>query len=780
MRLISLVNQQLSRLSYGLWIILVGYLLLATLYATVTPIFEKPDENWHFAFSMYLVEKGQLPVQTLTERDHLAEQEGSQPPLYYALLAGMLKITGLDELSDGFAQLTEKNPYYGVRAGAWRDNANQFVHGACVEACWRTAQAVYLGRALSILSGALALLAAGVTLSLAFPKREALLWGVVGVMAFNPQFLHISSSVSNDVLTVAFVNMAFALALMTRSNDFSRLTGSNDQTKVRACFSRFASGERLKHALTLVWSLLRIVALGVVVGLATLSKPSGLSIVVTIGLWLLVALWRSRVLTFLWQPLLLYSASFFAVSGWWFVRNWRLYGEPTGTAIHLEVYGVPAPVLTWSTFKAEWKAVANSFWASFGWGAINPSNEIYTVVQLLAVLLTLLFIVTLFRQWRGWTHAQRLLVGFSVFHLLLVGMLLFRWMRLTVAPLGRLLFPALLPISLILVLGLLTLVPRRVERTAIRLFLSGWIGIALFFLLTLIAPAYEPAPWLAALPEKAQPLHIPFGDQIILEGYDAPAEPLAPGELVPITLYWRALQPIDELFSVAIKLFARNEQLLAENNSYPDGGRAPTRNWPVDQIITDRTTLVLSREANTPTLAHVEIDLFRLDDELSLLPAMIDGQVVRPMRPFSLVVREAADTSTAPALFRFRPLMEEITLRDGMIEAHIIWQVGQPLDGDYQAFFHLSSALDQPPIVAADFSPLGGDFPTRYWQPRDRLSDHALLPLPTNPEKGDYLLLLGLYDLTTGQRIAGEGAQDVSILARLHWDGKQWQVISNQ
>jgi len=743
MRFVTVVSQGICQFPRGLWIILVLYFILATFYATVTPIFEKPDENWHFAFSMYLVETGQLPVQTLTKRDHLAEQEGSQPPLYYALLAGLLKIGGLDELSDGFAQLSKKNPYYGVRVGAWRDNANQFVHGPCAEACWRTAKAVYLGRALSILSGVVALFAAATTIKLAFPQREALLLGVVGVMAFNPQFLHISSSVSNDVLTVTFVNLAFALALMTRSHDFSRF-----------------------------------VALGVVVGLATLSKPSGLSIVVTIGLWIFVALWRSRVSIFLWQPLLLYGTSFFAVSGWWFVRNWRLYGEPTGTAIHLQVYGVSAPVLTWSTFKAEWQAVANSFWASFGWGAINPSNSIYTAVQLLVLLLTGLFVVTLLRHWREWNEPSRFLLGFSIFHLLLVGMLLFRWMRLTVAPLGRLLFPALLPISLILVLGLLAVVPRRIERPAISLFLSGWVGIALFFLLILIRPAYEPAPWLAALPEEAQPLHIQFGDQIILEGYDAPTEPLDPGELVPITLYWRAVQPIDEDFSVATKLFARNEQLLAENNSYPDGGRAPTRNWPVDQIITDRTTLVLSGEVNPPTLAHVEIDLFRLDDELSLLPAMIDGQVVRPMRPFSLVVREAADRSTPPHdLFRFRPLTEQITVRDGMLEADIIWEVGQPLDADYQAFFHLSSALDQPPLVAADFSPLGGDFPTSYWLPGDQLSDQAILQLPDQAITGDYLLLLGLYDLTTGQRVSGEGKQNVWMIARLRWNSVTWQVI---
>lgn len=746
-------------LPFSCYVIFIVYFILASLYATVTPIFEKPDENWHFAFSMYLIESGQLPVQRVKGREHRARQEGSQPPLYYALLAGLLKTVGLQQLGEGFVTLTEKNPYYGydVRAGAWLDNANPFVHGPCVGACWRTASAVYLGRGLSILSGLLTLVAASVALSLAFPKRPALLLGVVGAMAFNPQFLHISSSVSNDILTVAWVNVAFALGLWWL----------RDQ------------------------SMWRVLALGVVVALATLSKLSGLSVVVTMGLWLLFggALpWRLR-----WRQLLLYGACFAAVSGWWFVRNLQLYGEPTAIPIHLEVIGAEPTPLTWNKFVTEWRSVINSFWASFGWGGIGPSYEAYVAAQMVILLLALLFVISVWQQWHRWTHGQRLLVGFCAFQLLLVGVLLFGWMQIAVAPLGRLLFPALLPISLILVLGLFRLLPRRMERPAIALLLSGWAAIALFFLVTLIRPAYSPPPALTTLPEGSQAVQVQFGDQdaskIILEGIDAPEGPLTPGQLVPITLYWRALRPIDEQFSIAIKLFGRDEQLLAENNSYPDGGRAPTRNWPphpegAQELITDRTRLFLSHETQTPTLARLEIGVFRLDaKQRSWLRATIDGQPVRPMRPISFVVREAAHAPTAPASFRFRPVSEQIIVQDNTVQADITWEVGQPLDGDYQAFFHLSTALDQPPLKSADFTPLGGDFPSSYWQPGDQLSDHAELTLPTDPPQGTYLLLLGLYDLTTQQRITGDGEQNVWVIGQLRWDGETWtlnSVISNQ
>lgn len=737
------LRDKLSNLPRFLWLILIVYLCLASLYAAVTPIFEKPDEHWHFAFTMYMVEAGQLPVQRLTERAHLAEQEGSQPPLYYGVLAGVLKVTGFTALSEGFTSLTEKNPYYGVRHGAWHDNANQFVHGACERACQETARAVYIGRGLSILSGLVALLAAAVALYLAFPTRPALLLGVVGVMAFNPQFLHISSSVSNDVLTVAMVNLAFALALWWQ--------------------------RKPRH-------VSRAIAVGIVIGLATLSKPSGLSVVVTMGLWVLTLntlSWRLRLL-----QALIVGISFMGVSGWWFGRNLWLYGEATATEIHLAVYGVKAPTLTWDVLLAEWKAVANSFWASFGWGAINPSPQLYLIVQLAILLLLLLFIIELLRHWTTWTSPQQRLIVFALFHLLLVGALLFRWMRLTVAPLGRLLFPALLPIAIVLVMGLLSLIPRRLEQKAITIYLSGWVGIALFLLLTLIRPAYTPAPLLLTLPAEATALEIQFGEQLTLEGYHLPTDDIVPGDFLPITLYWRAKKPIDEQFSIALKLFGRDEQLIAENNSYPDGGREPTKAWTPDSLITDRTILFVSPNTQTPTLARLEIDVFRLDDNLSWLQAFIDGQTVRPLRPIGVVVRDERREGTPKGGIEgsFRPLLEQIVIENEQLEVQvdIIWQVGQSLAGDYQAFFHLSPALELPPIQTDDFPPLGGDFPTSYWQAGDNLHDHAALALPTDIPAGDYLLLIGLYDQATQQRITGENQQNSWILAKLAWDGVKW------
>src|SRR5262245_52615849 len=70
-----------------LYLILLAYVLLATLYSIVTPLFEVSDELWHYPMVKYLADNGlQLPPQDPANPGPW-RQEGSQPPLYYMLSA---------------------------------------------------------------------------------------------------------------------------------------------------------------------------------------------------------------------------------------------------------------------------------------------------------------------------------------------------------------------------------------------------------------------------------------------------------------------------------------------------------------------------------------------------------------------------------------------------------------------------------------------------------------------------------------------------------------------
>lgn len=745
------------------WLIIGVYLLLAGWYAVVTPLFEKPDEHWHFAFAMYLADTGQLPVQTLEERTHLAEQEGSQPPFYYGVLAALLKITGHTSLSSGFATLTEINPYYGGRPGAWRDNGNQFVHVPCRDVeCTRAATAVYIGRGISIFFGVVALLGAAATIRLAFPENNPLLLLVLAIIAFTPQFLHISSSVSNDAATVAMVNIAFALGVA------------------------WLRQPRLGVA----------IAAGVVVGLATMGKMSGLSAGVIVGGALLLfgkVGWRERIV-----HLLGYGGAFLLVTGWWLWRNIVLYGEPTATAIHLQVYGTPPDPLTWNTVSAEWQAVINSFWASFGWGGINPDDGVYLLVRWLLAFCLILFIVALFRQWRGWTPLERIVVVGMVAQLLLVGLLHFRWMRLTIAPLGRLMFPAILPIAFIIALGLLQ---NRRWGSQLGVAVGGaWLAVAVAMPFWLVQPAYTAADTLPLLPTTATPIGATFGDSIVLEGYQIEREDyqefdipdFLPGEVVPITLYWRATEPITEQWSVGLKFFDGAGELISDYNSFPDGGRAPITGWQPGVVIVDRAFMAISPDATMPRIAQLEIDLFNRET-LATLPVTVNGETVRPFRPIAILVRQVQQPEIGEYITGFYPpIIQQTIIQGGKVTISFEWNMQQnPIKAEAQALFHLTSSDDPTPLKTADFLPIGGVIPPRYWHITDKLSDQAIMELPTDLPPRRYVLRLGLYDPNTLERIHGMiKPTDTDkrgepkwvetsdwIVATLEWDGTTWREV---
>ena len=89
------------------------------------------------------------------------------------------------------------------------------------------------------------------------------------------------------------------------------------------------------------------------------------------------------------------------------------------------------------------------------------------------------------------------------------------------------------------------------------------------------------------LPENTavpNPTHITFEDRAELVGYMLPERAAAPGENLPLTLYWRALERMDEDFSVYIHLFDSNASAVGQWDAYPGGGAYPTRLWQQGEI----------------------------------------------------------------------------------------------------------------------------------------------------------------------------------------------------
>ncbi len=133
----------------GIIVVLLLYLVLATIYSVVTPLFEASDEMWHYPFVKHLAEGGDLPVQ---DPQNLGpwRQEGSQPPLYYAL--GALVSAWVDT-SDA-EELIWRNPHADIGLPTADGNINMVIHTEREAFPWsRTALAAHLVRFFSVLLG---------------------------------------------------------------------------------------------------------------------------------------------------------------------------------------------------------------------------------------------------------------------------------------------------------------------------------------------------------------------------------------------------------------------------------------------------------------------------------------------------------------------------------------------------------------------------------------------------------------------------------------------------
>lgn len=718
--------------------IVVGlFIVLATVYSLVAPLFEAPDEVWHFRFITHVAETATLPTQDPANPGPW-RQEGSQPPLYYLLVTPFVAPIDLGDVE----VITRKNPHAAVgRAGA-DGNVNFVVHTARERLPWWGATlAAHIARFVSVLLGAATV---GLTYTLTLEifdesrteRARDLALGAALLVAFNPQFLFISGAVNNDNLIIALATLTLLLLL--------RLV------------SRGVTGRRL-------------LALGVVIGLAALSKLSGL------GLWGLTALvlfvcWfrppqsAVRALTLVRWYLLVFGTAA-VIAGWWYVRNWMLYGDPTGLNVMLEIFGHRTEPVSPLQLLREFQGLRWSFWAVFGWFNVLPPAWVHHFFDLLSLLglIGLLVYLGLRIRARDWATLGRLSI--LVVWLGITVASLGRWTMMTSATQGRLLFPAISVIGLLLFVGLATLVPAR-YRSRLRAILGlSMGGIALYIAFGVIRPAYAPPPPLSAERVAAipHPLNdVVFGNLISLAGHEVTPETVQPGGDLTVTLYWKGLKHIETDYSLFIHLVGEREVILSQRDSYPGRGNAPTSEWSPGLVFRDEYRLQVPATAGAPQSAWVAVGLYDLEAERRL--SLPDGTDRFPLKSIRLVPTKSEGGIPNPVDFnlggRVKLIGYELEARSvhpgETVDLTLYWQALTDMERNYTVFTQvLSDGFD---IWAQDDAqPLRGDYPTSRWVPGEVVRDPHHLTVNSETPAGVYHLEAGMYLLETGDRLYRAG-----------------------
>ncbi|MEO0561627.1 MAG: hypothetical protein AAF125_05920, partial [Chloroflexota bacterium] len=645
----------------------------------------------------------------------------SQPPLYYVLSA--MLVISIDR-SDLESYLQE-NPHARTGVPGSVGNKNMLLHETLSPPNEGTASAVYRLRGFSIFLACVTIFAVyAATSQISGPSYATL---AAALTAFNPMFLFISASVNNDNLVIALVSLVLWQVIVMGWHGFK------------------------------IW---RSAFIAIGIALAALTKLSGLVLVP-------VVLFAAGYIAYRENDQrgfnILFGLSLFAglvIAGWWYLRNILLYGELFGTEMMVAVAGPRREVFTPLTLWRELWGMFVSYWALFGGVNIPTSEWFYllmlglTLVAVAGLVLALnkalpyilrdmgeygrVFTVTdllnMYWMYAAAVFAAALALGF-------IGVV--SWTAQTYASQGRLLFPFILAASALTASGLQYYVGHRL-RWPLSIGVAVVMGvIALAIPFTSIIPSYTPPPTVEMLPEDATEVYARYGD-IELLGYTLPDDRYAPGENVPVTIYWRPLAQTDRDLSAFLTLVDEVGLPVGKVDTYPGAGTLRTSTWEPGLIYEDTYGVPLREDLQRQTDMRLQVGWWHFPTESVIAPVAQDDTALRAVlldagafvgpfnrRGFRQVPRGIIWDN------QIQLVGADIDLPTGI---RLAWRANRNVEQDYTVFVQLFDERTGEIVAQADRPPA---LSSSYWQRGDLV--------PTVHEfTFDELLSPGLYSVYVG------------------------------
>lgn len=562
--------------------LLLLFLLLASLYNASIPLGEGPDEPGHLRYALFLAAEQRFPVQRVASAASDVPGEGHQPPLAYLLL--LPAVVWLPDSAASNLPMTA-NPAFAWNSGS---EPMAFIRASRQYFPWQgTTLGWHLARGMAALLGAVTVWCVWGAARTLCGQDSSVPLLAAALVALNPQFLFTSALVTNDALLTTLSAGILWLCLL-------HIQAPDD-----------APGTR--------W---RVAGLGLLLGLALLTKQSALLLAPLVAAacwWSQRGRWAGLV-----RSLLLVGGVALLVAGWWYLRNWRLYGDILGLAAFQSTYATQP--FAWQE-PAAWGAALwqlyASFWGWFGWLTLPAPAWAYACYTGLVALALVGGV-----QQRSAPLAPGVLLLWLLLLLALAWVLSFALVAGLVAWQGRLLFPALPAIALLLAIGLERV---RVGRRGVAWGVGGGLLVlALSLPFAVIIPAY---PWhtLPAATAQTRIERLTYARYaqawergIELHGWRmsqagepiAPGQPVRAGQPVHITLTWHALERVPQDWTVFLHLVDTEGAIVAEHNSRPQLGRFPMPLWTPGDWLEDTHPLLLPADL-PPGTYTLRVGLYR-------------------------------------------------------------------------------------------------------------------------------------------------------------------------
>jgi hypothetical protein len=104
------------------------------------------------------------------------------------------------------------------------------------------------------------------------------------------------------------------------------------------------------------------------------------------------------------------------------------------------------------------------------------------------------------------------------------------------------------------------------------------------------------------------PLHVNFADKLALIGYTLDRRVTRPGETIRLTLYWRALNPMDVNYKLFVHVLGKDHQIWANSDSPLTDRAVCTNRWEPGTTVEEVRELNIV-EATPPDFYDIELGL---------------------------------------------------------------------------------------------------------------------------------------------------------------------------
>ncbi len=594
----------------GLVVILAIFLVVSVLHSLIVPLTQGEDELAHYRYLAFIAQTGRLP-RNEAEREQ-AWYRADWPPLYHLLVGGVVSPldTTRPHLKD-VGELPQRRlvgEIFYPRLIIYTEDANWPWQDGIL--AW------HIGRFISIFFAGAALiftwltaleLGRGIRLPLSPP---AFATAVTALLAFTPRFLFTSAMLGDDSLFILLSSMFIWLLLRAlRGDDRWRLYANMGLLLGLSIATKYSTGLFPLIIIPLVWRRARQTGWGWPVAVGRVAV-SWLFTVIGAGWWFG---WTAYYFNTIKEDGLIYGL----------LHPWLASGPDVSMRRIFDFFG--GGVFT--GLERPDAIEAGTFWnwtvylfQTF-WGVpILERDPFFPWAYLFMAMLCLAGLVGLWRVWR--TADSQTRVALSMLTLPVALLFPFPILRFfltrNVLETGQgrhILYPAAQAIPILLMMGWLHViyyVQQKLKSFSLSRNLQFVILISLLlwslFQLGIMARTYpDPLPVQSTTFNPAsipQPLTRNFGDDIQLLGYDFQPDPEQ--AIIHLTLYWRALNQVDQNYRTRVQLVDPDGQTHFTWLSHPVNGLYPTRTWDQGDVIRDELPLPLA--AVSPKPYKIQID----------------------------------------------------------------------------------------------------------------------------------------------------------------------------